>query len=275
MFLAYNFEILDEKKFTLSIENRGFLYGDGFFETIFMKEGKVRFLNTHYKRLTNALKDIRISVPKEFTVEKIENTIFNLLATNNITLTSAKIRIHVWRKAGGLYAPISNEFDCMITVFDFDTKIIPLTKQQAGFYTKGFINDSPISQYKSLNASIYTLGGIYMQEQGWNEIIFLTEKKEIVESLYSNIWWIKNNIIFTPSLKTGCIGGVMQQKLFKYFDLHKIEYKIDHFPISDFLEAETVFTSNAGGIIGLKKIEKVTFNTQHPLLLQLQKEFRL
>lgn len=275
MFLAYNFEISPTEKFNLGIDNRGFLYGDGFFETIFVKNGEIRFLNTHLQRLSNALKSIQISIPSNFTRDNIEQTIFDLLSINNINLNSAKVRIHAWRKPGGLYAPTSTAFDFLITVFSFDASMIPLQKENAGFYTEGFVSPSPISKYKSLNASIYSLGGLYMQEKRWNDIIFINQEKNIVEALYSNIWWIKDNIVFTPSTDTGCIGGVMQQQLFNYFTQHNITYQIGLFDQNVLEEVESIFTSNAAGIISYQHFENKKYNTQHPLVLSLQKEFSL
>ena len=68
------------------IHNRGFLYGDGLFETMILKDGKIRFLNSHFERLCNGLKALKMTISTDFTIEKIEKTILDLLAKNNIHL---------------------------------------------------------------------------------------------------------------------------------------------------------------------------------------------
>lgn len=269
MFLVHNFEILEEEKFNLEITNRGFLYGDGLFETMILKNGKVRFISTHFHRLINGLEVLGMSSSINFTISKIEKTITELLIKNNISLESAKIKIHAWRKSGGLYAPISDEFEFIITVFPFEISPI-VEKKNVSFYTEASVSYSPISRFKSLNASIYTLGGIFMKKNELDDVIFLNENENIVECLYTNIWWIKDNELFTPNLKSGCIGGVMQHQIFSF-----MKCKTGLYQKEDLLTADAIFTSNVTGITPIKKINNQSFNTKHELIIQLQKEFNL
>lgn len=269
MFLAHNFRIIKEKDFTLEITNRGFLYGDGLFETMILKNGKIRFLATHFQRLKNGLETLGMNISDNLSISNIEKTVNELLTINNISLESAKIKIHAWRKSGGLYNPTSNEFDFIITVFPFEFLPI-IERSNVSFYTEAFISYSPISKFKSLNASIYTLGGIFMKKNELDDVIFLNENQNIVECLYTNIWWIKDNELFTPSLKSGCVGGVMQHQIFS-----SKKCKTGLYQKNQLLAADAVFTSNVTGITPIKKIDNQLFNTQHELIIELQNEFNL
>ncbi|MCP4521203.1 MAG: aminotransferase class IV [Cytophagales bacterium] len=275
MLLVHNSQFIDEEKVHFGLQNRGFLYGDGFFETMFHTGKEVRFLATHFERITEALQRIKVEIPKSFTLSTIENLISELLLKNDLSGSFAKVRLHAWRSTGGLYKPTNNHLEFVISTSAFESNIIPFSKKKATFYQEAFNQISPISAYKSLNASLYTLGSIYMEEEKCDEIIFLDNNHHISETLYSNIWWIKGNIIFTPSLKTGCIGGIMQKQLFKYCEQKNISLQVGEYSIQNLLEAESVFTSNASGLIGVEQIDNTNFDIHHSLFKKLQTTFQL
>ena len=47
----------------VSINDRSFLYGDGLFETILVRDGKIYYLKDHYSRLKKGSKLLKILIP--------------------------------------------------------------------------------------------------------------------------------------------------------------------------------------------------------------------
>ena len=47
----------------VSINDRSFLYGDGLFETILVRDGKICYLKDHYSRLKQGSKLLKILIP--------------------------------------------------------------------------------------------------------------------------------------------------------------------------------------------------------------------
>ena len=67
--INFNGDILDQEKFSLTAENRGFKYGDAVFETIKVVNNKVIFWEDHYFRLMASMRMLRMKIPMSFTLE--------------------------------------------------------------------------------------------------------------------------------------------------------------------------------------------------------------
>ena len=73
--ICLNGKILEEEKFSINFNNRFFLYGDGFFETIKYAASKVLFWEEHYFRLMGSLCMLRFDIPSFFNEEFFLNQI--------------------------------------------------------------------------------------------------------------------------------------------------------------------------------------------------------
>ncbi len=88
-----NGEILDENEAKISVFDRGFLYGDGIFETIRSYEGVVFRLGDHLNRLYSSMKSLKIR--QRLSNKEMEKMVYKLLRINN--LKDASIRITISR----------------------------------------------------------------------------------------------------------------------------------------------------------------------------------
>jgi branched-chain amino acid aminotransferase len=82
------------------------------------------------------------------------------------------------------------------------------------------------------------------KQKGKDDCLMFNTENRIIESANSNIFYVKNNIVFTPPLGEGCVDGTMRNCILSLKDL---EYKIveSKVKIGDILEAEEVFLTNA------------------------------
>ena len=100
--------LVAKEKATISIFNRGFNYGDAIFETVKMSNGKLLFWEDHYFRLMASMRIMRMEIPMRFTLEYLEAQITNTLQANNLSQSSARVKLIVNRVEGGLYSPDNN-----------------------------------------------------------------------------------------------------------------------------------------------------------------------
>ena len=103
------------------ITNRGFLFGDAVFETVKIVDGKILFLEDHYFRLMASMRILRMEIPMDFTMEFFEEQIVTLAIAKNES-DSARARISVFRKPGGLYNPLTNNVSYLITTEKLNLK---------------------------------------------------------------------------------------------------------------------------------------------------------
>ncbi len=250
--------ITDENLALPLLSNRGFLYGDGMFETMIAHNGQVKYLNDHLARITEALNYLRISIPDELQIDKAHEIIRHL-SEQVVDSTHAKVKIIVWRKEGGTYAPSSNSAELIITL----DKIQPVESKQISKidFCEGVKNQfSSYSKFKSISALSYVMAGQEKTAKELEDLIILDNNGNVSECLVSNLFWVKDNTYFTPSLKTGCIEGISRRVIIRELQKKSIKVKEVLANKNELLNADSVFCTNALGICHIMKIKDQPFS---------------
>ncbi|QTE22852.1 aminotransferase class IV [Polaribacter cellanae] len=259
--INFNGELLFKENVQLSIDNRGFKYGDGIFETIKIVNKKVVFWEDHYFRLMASMRMLRMKIPMEFTLEFLEQEILKTIEVQEEAL-SFRARLNVYRKDGGLYTPKTNKIDYLI-------EVSPSNNQTKETYQidvfKDFYNYSGLlSTIKTNNRMVNTLASIFADENELDNCILLNERKGVVEVANGNIFIVKDNLVKTPALTEGCIKGIIRSKVMDIIKNNK-EFTLEETVISPFeiQKADEVFITNA--IVGIQPVtnyKKKSFTTE-------------
>lgn len=241
--IYFNQNILTEKEFHLTRHNRAFKYGDGIFDTLKYTNGKIEFIEDHYFRLMSSMRMLRMKIPMYFSLQFYKAEILKLLSKNDV-FDKARIRVSIFRKDGGLYNPLSNEINILMETGEVNLK-------HHDSYEIELFKDFPVysgllSNIKTTNRMINVVASIYASEFNYNNCILINEKKNIVEAINANIFLIKGNDIYTPSLTEGCINGIIRKKIIEAIK-NNDQFQIHETSISPFelLKADEVFISNS------------------------------
>lgn len=244
----------------LSINNRGYLYGDALFETIRVINGKIMFWEDHYFRLMASMRIMRMEIPMQFSPEFIEKEILALIEANALQTKPAKVKITIHRKMGGLYLPENRETEYIIQTFEHTVPFYRLEKKayEVELFKDHYVNSGLLSTLKTNNKAVHVLGSIYAEENGFQNCFLLNEKKSVVEALNGNIFVVKDNVIKTPPLSEGCLNGVTRKQLIEI--LKKIpDYELKEEAVSPFelQKADEIFITNVMvGILPVSKYRK-------------------
>ena len=256
--INFNGDILDQEKFSLTDENRGFKYGDAVFETIKVVNNKVVFWEDHYFRLMASMRMLRMKIPMSFTLEFLEKEILSLVKANN-TSQKSRVRLTIFRKDGGLYTPKTNEIDFLVEASELNQNIKNDYKIDI---FKDFYNYSGLlSTIKTNNKMLNTLASVFAKENDLDNCVLINEKKGVVEVTNGNIFIVKDNVVKTPATTEGCIKGIVRKKVLEILSKNE-EFKVEETSISPFeiQKADEVFITNA--IIGIQPVtqyKKKTF----------------
>ena len=270
MIFYSNGHYMNSEEPLFTIENRAFHYGDGVFETMIYRNGSISFFEDHMIRLRKAMTALELSNNKTCSGDdSIKNVILNLKEKNNIT-DSMRIKLMVHRAWGGLYSPVSTEGILSIIV----TEYVPST-----IHTKDYVVFSDdirnhyhkASAFKLLSSGRYVLAGLEMKRKQAKDIIITDIDGNLSECLQANLFWIRNNELFTPGIETGCIEGVIRKQIQRYCEKSMITFHTSFYPLVELEKAELVFAGNVGGLTAFEKIERVSFKTTHPILEDLRK----
>jgi len=251
-YICYNGRIISKDKAMQTPTNRAFQYGDSLFETIHAYASNIQYLEDHYERLCQGMKCLHMEKPVSFNVKNLEEQISSLIIKNKL-FNGVRIRLTVWRNTGGLYTPSDNSISYMISCTELSEGSYELNKKgySIDLYTEISKQNNILSPYKTGNSLIYILGSIYRKRMRLNDCLLCNEAGDIVESLSSNVFIVKNNILMTPSLESGPVSGIMRKQIISIARSLNIEVKDNvKLKLADIINADEIFLSNA--ISGIK-----------------------
>ncbi len=239
----------------ISIENRGYKYGDALFETLKVVHGKILFWEDHYFRMMSSMRILRMEIPMNFTMEFLEGEILKTIEANHLSNSSARVRFNVHRKDGGKYLPETNSIDYNMVAESLDLDFYMLNEDSftVDLFKDYFVAPGLLSTLKSNNKLIPILGNIYAKENKLENCLILNTNKNIVEGLNGNIFLVKDHLIKTPPLEDGCLKGIMRKQVIEV--IKTIEgYELIEASISPFelQKADELFLTNV--IMGIQPI---------------------
>ncbi|MEO9258621.1 MAG: aminotransferase class IV, partial [Crocinitomicaceae bacterium] len=175
-----NGEIIESTELCLSISNRGYLYGDGLFESIKVIDGKIMNFSNHFSRLISGAEVLRIRIPVYYTQEFFEEKIDELLSLSKMK-KGGRVRLSIDRVSGGTYKPTSNEATYFIeTIEDSVNKFELNTKGiEVDIFSSMRKQINKFSNYKTKNGLIFVMGAIEAQEKGFDDLLITNEKGAI------------------------------------------------------------------------------------------------
>lgn len=260
-----NGKIIEDSS-VITLENRGYKYGDAVFETIKSVYGKLLFWEDHYFRLMASMRIMRMEIPMNFTMEFLEAEILKTIDANVLLNSSARVRLNVDRGDGGKYLPKTHNISYHISVEALSSDFYSISnhdKYSVDLYKDFFVAPGLLSTLKTNNKAINVLGSIYAKENGWDNCLLLNTNKNVVEALNGNLFLVSGETIKTPPLEDGCLKGVMRKQLIDVI-LNSGDYRLEEASISPFelQKADELFISNViSGIQPIMQYRKKNYVT--------------
>jgi len=238
--------LIPVESYAIKAGNRGHLYGDGFFESIRVINGKMINFSNHFKRLSETFKVLQMNPPTSLTEDYLKKEIRYLIEQNGIT-QGGKIRLSIDRKAGGTYLPRTNDIDYFI-----EAESLPknsFTLNEAG-YRVDIYNDikkhiNPLSNYKTKNGLIYIMAKMYAKAHQLDDVLLQNDKLGIIESSSANIFIVSNGVLYTPALDAGCLGGTMRMMIINLAIANNMKVYECIITPQNLLAADELFLTNA------------------------------
>jgi branched-subunit amino acid aminotransferase/4-amino-4-deoxychorismate lyase len=245
-YININGDFFEADKPVLKYNNRAFYYGDALFETIRISNGKPQFLKEHIDRLLKGAKIYKMT-PGEQMNEAYLTGIINELSRKNGIITDGRVRLTIYRNEGGFYAPEDNSVSFLIESKAMDDNGYVLNNK--GFTVDLFSEfNKPkniLSTVKSANAAIYVLAGLFKKEKALDECLLMNDKGHIIESISSNIFAVKNGVLYTSPVSDGCIDGIMRKKIIDIAHANKIAVQEVSILQNILLSSDELFLTNS------------------------------
>ena len=230
---------LEEAAALISPLSPGFMYGYGVFETIRVSDKKVLFLDQHYGRMVRALSVLGMTCP--YQENELQPIIEKLLDLNDVSEGFVKV---VCSKPAPKKQP-QQEADILILT---GTKTY---KEEYATGLKVCLADARRNEFsklvgiKSMNYTENILEKEAAVQKGFDEAIFLNTHDQVAEGCVSNVFWVKDGIVYTPSLHCGILEGTARARAIKKCAEFKIPVQEGAYGLEKLLSADEVFVTNA------------------------------
>ena len=237
--INYDGHLLRSDVALFTAANRSFRYGDGLFETMMVRDGRLCLSSCHFDRLFSGMQFL--SIRETFKREELEAHILELCQKNGNPPRS-RVRMVVFRDAG----PISSAPHYIIESW-------PLPGEPA-LNDKGLVIDvfpdgrkacDTLANLKSNNYLLYALATLYAQKQALDDCLILNSRDRLADSTIANLFYISKGQFFTPPLSEGCVAGVMRRHLLE--NMPRAGFPVVEKPVTieDLLSADELFLTNA------------------------------
>lgn len=216
MAVCWNGKLTKENEISLAASDAVFLRGEGVFETIRAEAGVPCLWEKHYARLVGSARRMGWVAPEK---ELLRAQIVGLLESNQ--LLDARVRI-----------TLGNNY--LITA-----GALPAIKEPLSVVT----SDCPVNERSpltSVKCTSYAENMLLLRESGADEAIRPNMAGDLCEGCISNVFFVKDGGVFTPSLKSGCLPGVMRSEVMRVAKVTEGQW-----PFEIIHEADELWLSNS------------------------------
>jgi aminodeoxychorismate lyase len=225
MLVFLNGQFVPEAQALVPVNDRGFLYGDGLFETLRVCGGRPFRLPQHLERMMRGADYLKIKCP--FTPKELEQFAGQLIEKNK--MPEAVLRVTLTRGPGerGYTAPVNNRPTVVMTLHappgapaSGTARSNPSLPQQAvpeagapiqwRLITSSYRIPAgdPLSSFKTLNKLTHVMSRREAVEKGADEALLLNTNGEVAETAGGNLFWICDGQICTVPTSCGALPGI-------------------------------------------------------------------
>lgn len=251
----------------LSVQDRSTQYGDGLFETVAIFSGKVRHRDRHLQRMRHGASILKLPQDQ---VDCLFAEIDRWASSHDKVVVKAML---TRGNSQGGYALLA-EPDC-------HRIIIP--RPMPAYVTSWQTDGIHLTQCEHTLTASALLGGIKhnnrldqvlaraeWHDSHWHEGVTCDAQGRVIECVSSNLFWIKDDNLYTPPIEQSGVKGTMRSLVFDWAKRNNIALYKSWIEAEALTKADALFITNA--VIGVVPVN-VYLQTQfqhHPLVRRLQ-----
>lgn len=213
MLIFLNGRIVPAEQAVVSIFDRGFLYGDGLFESMRVLNGKPFRWTQHLERLQRGADFLKIKMP--YSIESLRKSADQLIAKNK--MPDALLRLVLSRGVGIRgYSPKDAEKPTVaMTLHPAPPSSDAVPRWKLVISSQRLPANDPLARFKTCNKLPQILARSEADAADADEALLLNTDDFVVEGTSSNLFWIEGEIVCTPPLPAGVLPGVTRAAVFE------------------------------------------------------------
>lgn len=240
-----NGELLRQPGARIDPLDRGFLLGEGVFETLRAYAGEPFAARSHLERLAYAATVFQLPVPGSTVLEAAMRAV---LDANGLMREGVDARIRVTLTGGaaaigsGSRAVSSAEPTVLVTA-----EALAVAGKTASVLVVPFTRN-PCSATAGIKTTSYAENSLalrYARDRRYDEAILADTRGDLCEGATSNVFVLLGGRLLTPPLDTGCLPGVTRGLVLKAAGVAGIDVREKRVPVSALERSEGAFLTSS------------------------------
>jgi branched-subunit amino acid aminotransferase/4-amino-4-deoxychorismate lyase len=259
--VTFNGELIASAKAFVSAVSSAGLYGKGIFTTIAVYDRKPFLWEKHWKRLESNAGILSIDV-SEFVEATVKNSLGEIINENGVE--TGRARITFFDESPSAIWPFepSRKTSLLITTADLR---VPSQHFRLGISPNRINSTSPLAGIKSCNYLDKILALDKAKARAFDEAIQLNERGKIASACIANVFWLKDEKLYTPSLKTGCLPGTTREFILENLECEEVETGLETLK-----NADAIFLTSAGiGVVRAAEFDGIKMSQDPHAILKL------
>jgi branched-chain amino acid aminotransferase len=246
----------------LSSQDRGFLLGDGVFDTLAVHHNVPQLLDAHVARLVRHAAMIHIAADAARIRQIILECIAQFSAPDCIirtTLTRGIAARGLWPKE-----PSAPTLVCHATALDRALIGAPAALMVS---TIARNQTSPTSRIKSIGYLDNMLAAREAETSGFDDALFLNTQGKLACTTIGNVFVLEGDVLFTPPLSDGALDGIIRALLLDH-PPHGLRVVEQSLTLERAMNADAMFITNSVRLVRpVTRLNHRVFEPQHQAVL--------
>jgi aminodeoxychorismate lyase len=210
MIAFLNGKFVAEEKAVVSVLDRGFLYGDGLFEALLVKQGHLFGWAQHMERFADGIAFLKLTLP--YAPEQLHRFALELIRRNRMPDCILRLSVSRGIAARGYSPQHAVNPALVMTVHPrpaSDGRRMPRWRVITSTFRLQ-VND-PLTRFKTANKLTQVLAHAEADSAGAQEAILLNTAGYVAEGTTSNVFWVEKDGIRTTPISGGALPGVTRR----------------------------------------------------------------
>jgi branched-chain amino acid aminotransferase len=275
MLASLNGSLLPQQAARVPVTDRGFLYGDAVFETVAVYGGRAFRLDAHLDRLAGSMQALRFAAACDR--EALRAQVARVLEANR--MADGLVRLCITRGSGPRGLGIDGATDPIVLVSAHPPSQLVLALAETGAtlvvsQVRRIPPECLPAQAKHANCLNGILAHSQAADAGAYEALMLTPDGQLAECSFSNLFFVRDGRLHTPSLALGILPGITRAATLEMAHRRGLVVVEGVFDLQFLRMAEEVFVTNtSAGVMPVARIDDIRLPAPGPVTAAVRDDY--
>jgi 4-amino-4-deoxychorismate lyase len=243
-----NGQVKDREEAVISVFDHGFLYGMGLFETFRTYGGRPWLLEQHAERLGEGCRELGIAYRPD--AEKMRDDLRRLLEASGLADAYIRWSVSAGEGAVGLPAGEYGRPEVIVYAKELgpDEPATRAPKKLRTLRLRRNTTENGAGRLKSFHYMNNIVAKRELARAGapeGTEGLFLDREGHVCEGIVSNVFWLSDGVLYTPSLDTGALPGVTRAYVLRMAALSGVPVREGRYRLEEAAAADEMFLTGS------------------------------